>query len=196
MIIRRHIGNAGQVWIDTLERVGSLVTGCEGERLAAPVAAAEGKTIQDLVALLSGMVDDALAGTVHGVFDSTPSSGSTGKLIERLRTRAPEVADVVRSHPDGMRLVSELATVEQDIRSALDQHAARDDDAVVLSIEYLAEVLAQHLSTAGAPGLRITCEQWGNDTAATCHEILVADRFELFRAMNGRRSAAEVRRWM
>jgi hypothetical protein len=34
------------------------------------------------------------------------------------------------------------------------------------------------------------------DRAAPCHAILVADRFELFRGFTGRRSAAEVRRWM
>lgn len=196
MIIRRHIGNPGQVWIDTIERVDSLLTSCSDEQFSTPVAATDGKTIHELVALLSGMVDDALGGTVHGILNATPANGSTGELIERLRNRAQQVSDVVGTHPDGMRLISELATAEQDLRSALDQHAARDDDAVILSIEYLAGVMTQRLAAAGAPGLRITCEQWGYDTADTCHEILVADRFELFRAMNGRRSADEVRRWM
>ena len=184
------------MWIDTLERVGALATSSTHEQLAAPIAAADGRTIPDLLALLSGLIDDALDGTVRGLFDVGHTSGSVGELVARLRERAPRVAEMIHSNTETIRLVSELASVEQDIRSALDQHGARDDDAVVLSIEYLAGVLAQRLSAAGVPGLRLTCEQWGYDTAVTCHEILVADRFELFRAMNGRRSADEVRRWM
>jgi hypothetical protein len=53
------------------------------------------------------------------------------------------------------------------------------------------------LRATAAPALRLTCEQWGYETAPPpCLAILVADRFELFRGFTGRRSAAEVRRWM
>lgn len=196
MIIRRQIGDPGQVWIDTIERVRSLLAGCSDAELSTPVAGAGDRAIGELVARIDGLIGDASSGIVHGLLDTTPSSGSTGELVAGLGAHAEQVTGVVGTHPDGIRLIAELATAEQDLRSALDRHAARDDDAVILSIEYQAGVLAERLAAAGAPGLRITCEQWGYDTAETCHEILVADRFELFRAMNGRRSAAEVRRWM
>ena len=53
------------------------------------------------------------------------------------------------------------------------------------------------MRAAGVPALRLTCEQWGYETAPPpVRAILVADRFELFRGFTGRRSAAEVRRWM
>ncbi|MGC1416978.1 MAG: hypothetical protein WA817_16950, partial [Candidatus Acidiferrum sp.] len=71
------------------------------------------------------------------------------------------------------------------------------DDAVAVAVELLASEFAARLRAAGVSALRLTCEQWGYETAPPpCHAILVGDRFELFRGFTGRRSAAEVRRWM
>ena len=103
----------------------------------------------------------------------------------------------VRDDPRAGRLLIDLVTHEQDLRGALDCPGARADDAVAIAVELLAEEFAARLRAAGAPALRLTCEQWGYETAPPpCHAILVADRFELFRGFTGRRSATEVRRWM
>jgi hypothetical protein len=50
--------------------------------------------------------------------------------------------------------------------------------------------------SAGVPPLRLTVEQSGT-IANAGHAIscVVAERFEFARAMSGRRSAAEIRRW-
>jgi hypothetical protein len=52
------------------------------------------------------------------------------------------------------------------------------------------------VTAAGLPPLRVTVGQWGTIAGAgRAISCVVADRFEFVRAMSGRRSADEVRRW-
>jgi hypothetical protein len=126
-----------------------------------------------------------------------PVAGTDAELIAAWDAQAAGVASLVRDEPRASRLLIDLVTHEHDLRGALECPGARADDAVVIAVELLASEFAARLRAAGAPALRMTCEQWGYETAPPpCHAILVADRFELFRGCTGRRSAAEVRRWM
>jgi hypothetical protein len=67
---------------------------------------------------------------------------------------------------------------------------------VKVALDELAGRFSDRVMAAGLPPLRVTVEQWGTvvgDGAASA--CVVADRFEFVRAMAGRRSAAEIRRW-
>ena len=183
------------IWRDTAARVRELVADLSDEQADTAVAAAGGVSIRELIGRLVGTVQDALGGRVHGVLEGdAPPLSPLPELLAQWTAVSTAVTDVVATEPTAGRLLVDLVSVEHDLRTALGAHGARDDDAVVAAIEIMAGVLSERL--AGLPGLRITCEQWGHDTAPTCHDILVADRFELFRGLNGRRSAEEVRRWM
>src|SRR3954447_21737775 len=197
MIIGRRVSGNDRIWLDTTQRIRGLVADLSDQRLATPVQAVGGLTLFDLLSRLVTTGVDALAGRVHGVVDiETGATRSVDDLLADLDRRAGTLAALVRDEPGAGRLLVDLVSVEHDIRTALEEHGARDDDAVVVGVEIMAGVLSQRLAEGGVPGLRITCEQWGHDTAEPCHEILVADRFELFRGLGGRRSAEEIRRWM
>lgn len=197
MIIGRRVSGNDRIWLDTTQRIRRLVVDLPEERLAAPVTAAGGRSVRDVLGLLVGTAADAVAGRLHGVLDVEKSaSRPVAALMAELDDRAAALAALVRDEPGAGRLLVDLVSVEHDLRTALDEHGARDDDAVVVAVEIMAGVLSERLAEAGVPGLRLTCEQWGHDTAEPCHQILVADRFELFRGLGGRRSAHEIRRWM
>lgn len=204
MIIGRPVAPHEQIWLDTARRVGEIVGGLPAAQLGTPVPAAGGLTVHALVAHLVATGADALDGRIHGVLDREPEVGDVeaaeaapvGDLLARWDEQSVSLAALVRDDPTGVRLLVDLTGVEHDLRTALGRPGARDDDAVVASIEAMAGVLSERFAAAGVPGLRITCEQWGHDTSEPCHEILVADRFELFRGLGGRRSAEEIRRWM
>jgi hypothetical protein len=91
-----------------------------------------------------------------------------------------------------------VATVchEHDIRCALDLPGSRDTAAVKLALDVLSDGLSARCRDSGLEPLRITVEQWGTIAGeGPANRCLVADRFDLVRAMQGRRSEAQVRRW-
>jgi hypothetical protein len=203
MIIGREIaGDNGEIWLATRQRVRDLLAGRTGDDMATPVPAMPGLTVSDVLSGLVATGADALDGDMHATYAASdggraPAAGADAELLAAWDAQAGAVAALVREDPRARRLLIDLVTHEHDLRGALDCPGARADDAVAIAVELLGSEFAARLRAAGAPALRLTCEQWGYETAPPpCHAILVADRFELFRGFTGRRSAAEVRRWM
>jgi hypothetical protein len=83
--------------------------------------------------------------------------------------------------------VIDLTTHEQDIRGAVGQPGARDTAELRWSFELLAEHAVEEV-----PGLRVEVEDatFGPDAPTS---MLRGDRYDLFRAMMGRRSSAQLR---
>ena len=203
MIIGREIGaDHGEIWLATRQRVRGLLAGRTPADMSSPVPAMPGLTVRDVLSGLVATAADALDGDIRATYgtpdgERAPDARTDAELLSAWDAQAASVAALVRDDPRAGRLLIDLVTHEQDLRGALDCPGARADDAVAIAVELLAQEFAARLRTAGAPALRLTCEQWGYETAPPpCHAILVADRFELFRGFTGRRSAAEVRRWM
>jgi hypothetical protein len=200
MIIGRELGrDNGEIWLATRQRVVGLLAGRGPADMARPVPAVPGRTVRDVLSGLVATAADALDGDIHAT-RVAPSDGGRApdaELLSAWDAQAAGVAALVRDDPRAGRLLTDLATHEHDLRGALDYPGARADDAVAIAVELLAREFAARLNAVGVPALRLTCEQWGYETAPPpCQAILVADRFELFRGFTGRRSAAEVRRWM
>jgi len=204
MIIGREIGgDHGEIWLATRQRVRGLLAGRTPADMSTPVPAMPGLTVRDVLSGLVATGADALDGDIHATHaapggERAPlAAGTDAELLSAWDAQAAGVAALVRDDPRAGRLLIDHVTHEHDLRGALDCPGARADDAVAIAVELLAGEFAARLRAAGAPALRLTCEQWGYETAPTpVHAILVADRFELFRGFTGRRSAAEVRRWM
>jgi hypothetical protein len=203
MIIGREIGrDHGEIWLATRQRVRGLLTGRTPAEMARPVPAMPGLTVRDVLSALVATAADALDGDIHATYTApdggrAPVAGTDAELLSAWDAQAAGIAALVRDDPRAGRLLVDLVTHEHDLRGALDCPGARADDAVAVAVELLAREFAARLRVTGVPALRLTCEQWGYETAPPpCRAILVADRFELFRGFTGRRSAAEVRRWM
>ena len=203
MIIGREIGgDHGEIWLATRQRVRGLLAGRTPADMSRPVPAMPGLTVRDVLSGLVATAADTLDGDIHATYGTpdggrAPDARTDAELLSAWDAQAVGVAVLVRDDPRAGRLLIDLVTHEHDLRGALDCPGARADDAVAIAVELLAGEFAARLRDAGAPALRLTCEQWGYETAPPpCHAILVADRFELFRGFTGRRSAAEVRRWM
>ena len=203
MIIGREIGrDHGEIWLAARQRVRGLLAGRTPADMSRPVPAMPGLTVRDVLSGLVATAADALDGDIHATYGTpdggrVPDARADAELLSAWDARAAGAAALVRDDPRAGRLLIDLVTHEHDLRGALDCPAARADDAVAIAVELLAREFAARLRAAGAPALRLTCEQWGYETAPPpCLAILVADRFELFRGFTGRRSAAEVRRWM
>ena len=203
MIIGREIGgDHGEIWLATRQRVRDLLAGRTPAEMDKPVPAMPSLTARDVLGRLVATGADALDGDIHATYAApdggrVPDARTDAELFSAWDAQAAGVAVLVRDDPRAGRLLIDLVTHEHDLRGALDCPGARADDAVAIAVELLARKFAARLRPTGVPALRLTCEQWGYETAPPpVRAILVADRFELFRGFTGRRSAAEVRRWM
>jgi len=203
MIIGREIaGDNGEIWLVTRQRVRDLLAGRTPAEMDKPVPAMPGATVRVALGGLVATGAHALDGDIRATYAApdggrAPDARTDAELFSAWDAQATGIAALVRDNPLAGRLLIDLVTHEHDLRGALDCPGARADDAVAIAVELLARKFAARLRPTGVPALRLTCEQWGYETAPSpVRAILVADRFELFRGFTGRRSAAEVQRWM
>jgi len=174
------------------QRVADLVA-ADPARATGPVPACPAWRVHDVVAHLTGLCTDILTGNVAGAatdpwtqaqVDARRDTSLT-EVLDEWADAGPQVAAMVEDFPEpyGRQVVADLAVHEHDIRGALDRPGARDSDAVDVGLAFLCNVLV-------APA----AEERG---LAPVEDVLIADDFELFRALTGRRSADQIRalRW-
>jgi hypothetical protein len=90
--------------------------------------------------------------------------------------------------------VSDLTVHEHDIRGALGAPGNRDSDGIAVAFEYYAHGLGTRLTQHGHPALRLIGDS--DEKVAGDGEpgaTMRATRFDLVRALCGRRSEAQVR---
>jgi hypothetical protein len=105
---------------------------------------------------------------------------------ERAFPQAQPFLDVI--------LVTDLAVHGQDVRNALNQPGDRDSAGVRIALASYAAALALRLAQRGLAPLRLRYE--GKERMAGEGEpgaTLTADRYEIFRALAGRRSVEQMR---
>ena len=180
-----------QLYRNTRERLTALVAGLDEQALATPVPACPGWQVQDVVAHLAAIVEDALAGRLTG----PPSEAETAVQVARYKGRpmlqtldgwtagAPRFEEVISAF-DIPPAVIDVASHEQDIRGALGRPGARDCPAV----QQMAGWLLQGLRTP-VP-VRITVEDAEFRIGPSGDPVLGlrTTRFEAFRWRMGRRS--------
>ena len=172
-------------------RITELVLSLDDDELARAVPTCPGWTVHDVVSHITGVADDALNGRMDGVATDPWTAAqvergrgmSTAELLERWT----EQAAVFESFPLPPQAVIDLTTHEQDIRGAVDQPGARD----TAEIQFAFALLAQR-AVEEVPGLRVEADgaTFGPEDATS---TLRGDRYDLYRAMMGRRSPAQLR---
>ena len=157
MIIGREIGaDHGEIWLATRQRVRGLLAGRTPADMSTPVPAMPGLTVRDVLSALVATAADALDGDIHATYTApdggrAPAAGTDAELLAAWDAQAAGIAALVRDDPRAGRLLIDLVTHEHDLRGALDCPGARDDDAVAIAVELLAEEFAARLRAAGAP---------------------------------------------
>ena len=184
-------------------RVSALVRDADEEQLERLAPAAPEWRVRDLVAHLSGITADINAGNLDGVATDAWTArhvdtrrdwniaqvldewDAEGAKVEALMSSLPEIAIA--------QMTMDAATHEHDIRGALESPGSRDSDAIEIGFDFGVEVLAGTVDQADAI-LTIETEAGTRTVGDGARQIGVrADRFELVRAMTGRRSADQMR---
>jgi uncharacterized protein (TIGR03083 family) len=172
-------------------RITELVLALEDDDLTRAVPACPGWTVHDVVSHITGVADDAVHGRMDGVatdpWTAAQVDRGRGMSTQDLLERWTEQAAVLESFPLPPQAVIDLTTHEQDIRGAVDQPGARDTEEIQFAFERVAQRAVEVV-----PGLRVETDgaTYGPEDA-DC--TLRGDRYDLFRAMMGRRSLAQLR---
>jgi uncharacterized protein (TIGR03083 family) len=122
-----------ELYRDTRERLCDLVSGLDQAELTAPVPACPGWTVRDVVAHLTAIVEDALAGRLTGIPDEEFTADQIARMaglpvtemLERWSAGAPQFEQGIEAL-EIWPAVIDIATHEQDIRGAVGRPGARD----------------------------------------------------------------------
>lgn len=209
-------------YADARRRLGKLLAGLDESALGAQVPACPAWTLRDVLAHLTGVAADVVAGTFFP--DAAQAWNDAGLAaardewtaaqVQSRRDHAPAamaaewdrwaaalepmLAGTVptpRGSPDWLLSapVADLAAHLHDVRGALRLPGDRDAPATGLGLRIYARWLGGRLDQAGRPALRLRA---GGRTwvegSGPPAAELAADTFELFRALSGRRSLDQV----
>jgi uncharacterized protein (TIGR03083 family) len=199
------MGEVGEAYAGCRARITALTGELDGPGAATPVPTCPGWSVHDVVAHVSGVVDDALAGRLDGVATDPWTAAqvearrdrSVADILAEWDEQAPAFEGLLDAIGDpGRQAVADVATHEHDVRVALGAPGARDSDAVRIGLAFLAPRLVESAAERGIV-LRVQAGDglsWGPGDAPTS---LSGETFDLFRALTGRRSAVQLRalRW-
>jgi uncharacterized protein (TIGR03083 family) len=186
-------------------RVVGLVRSCDAATLESTPPATPEWRIRDVLAHLSGVCADIVNGNLDGVTTDpwtaaqvdTRRDWTVDRLLEEWEEQGTKVEGVIRSVPhlpDWNTFLFDAATHEQDIRGALGLPGGREAPALVIGVEWGLEMIGMRYDADGKGRLRVEHEGGVSEAGTTDPVTTVrTTRFELGRAMTGRRSVAQMK---
>lgn len=184
-----------ELYRDTRVRLCALVSGLDDAAHSAAVPACPGWAVRDVIAHLTAIVEDALAGRLAGIPDEEFTADQIARMadvpvaemLDRWAAGAPQFEDAIQAF-EIWPAVIDVGTHEQDIRGAIGRPGARDCAAIRRCTPVLLDWLAPPVP------VRIGTED-GDHVVGSGDDpelALSTTRFEAFRWRMGRRSQAQL----
>jgi hypothetical protein len=186
-------------------RVSELVRAAEPSDLDAIAPATPEWRVRDILAHMSGVNTDIVDGNLNGVASdawtdaqvATRRDWPVEQILEEWETNGSAVeANAAMLGSAAGQWVYDACTHEHDIRNAIGAPGARDSDAVAIAFEWGTDRLADVLDRDAAPGLVLHTDAGSKAVGSVePRERVQVSRFEVIRAMTGRRSVAQIERY-
>ena len=217
------MNDIGSLYREGRKRLSEMVRQLAPHDLTRTVPACPKWTVQDVIAHLAGGCADVLAGNIAGVTTAEWADAQVlsrrdhtiDQVLEEWSTVAPRLEAMAGSFPSPLPTVwiLDLATHEQDVRGALAQPGARDTRGLILAVDFLVrEGLHRQVAGRGLGPLsvRTPIRSWVVGGQAPSSPIMTPaagvgpgepqvevglSLFDAFRALTGRRSAAQIARY-
>jgi uncharacterized protein (TIGR03083 family) len=197
------VTDVGAAYAEGRRRLTELVADLDDEGAAAPVPTCPQWSVHDVVAHLTGVCADVLAGRLDGVgtdpWTDAQVAARRGTPTREVLAEWNEVAPAVEAMAKdfgaaGYQWVGDQATHEHDVRGALDRPGARDSEAIAVGLRFMVPGFLREVADRDLPALELRAggRTWtsGDEPAAR----LDLEPFEALRAICGRRSPDQLRR--
>ena len=192
-------------YADVRGRVEALVDQSDGH---APVAACPGWTVRDVVSHLAGLCEDWVSGRLDGYATHTWTAEQVQRFhgihIEGIISRwrdAHEAFDALPDHavtgPPARWAFGDAVVHEGDIRGALGASRV-PAEAVLLGLKGSIARWRETLGSAAVAPLLVRApdaREWWVGEPDDGHSTVEVPAYELFRALAGRRSRAQIAGW-
>jgi uncharacterized protein (TIGR03083 family) len=189
-----------QIYREGRARITALVRDLDAGALSTRVPACPSWTVRDLLCHLVGLPTDVNAGRVDGAgtdpWTAAQLASRTGcdrdTLLAEWDREAPTFEELIPMIQPP-RPVYDIVVHEQDMRGALGTPGARESAGVRMLTDVALRRLASEIDDAELPALEIAMEDEG--FVAGSGDVVDrwdVERFELFRSLAGRRSAAQI----
>ena len=184
-------------------RLTDLVADLDDEAAATTVPACPAWSVHDVIAHLTGVCADVLAGRIDGIatepWTDAQVTARRHVPLEDVLSEWNEVAPAVEAMAvafgrAGLQWVGDQALHEHDVRGALGRPGARDSETIGVGLEYMVPGFLEGVAALGLPTLevRVGDRAWrsADGEPAVC---LPLEPFDALRAVCGRRSTDQLR---
>jgi uncharacterized protein (TIGR03083 family) len=221
--LRGHPGDTlAAAYEQTRVSILRILSGVENSQLMSVIPACPEWTVRDLVAHMAGVASDTIGGRFpainpHGtwlerqaVVDAFTASQVASRenmnmdeVLSEWGALVPQLLAILRGEqplPAGSLpahdwvVVSDIAAHGQDLRGTFHIPGDRDSAGVSLGLQRYVAGVGQRLDAAGLPALTLCAEDHAYLAGSRSPAASVtASRWELFRALGGRRSPPQLR---
>jgi uncharacterized protein (TIGR03083 family) len=205
------VDDVGGRYAEGRRRISEIAEALSPEELRLPVPACPGWTVHDVVAHLAGICTDVLAGNLDGVTTAAWADAhvrarrdrTMAELLDEWSVAAPRIERTAARFPEelGTFWVLDVTAHEHDLRGAVGRAGARNTPALLGATEFLVkEGLHRQLVGMGLGGLVVHTPggSWsigGHGGSPQQSPVVACSAFDLFRALTGRRSPAQIARF-
>ena len=183
-------------------RVCEVVLAVPASALDKEAPATPSWRVHDIVAHLVGVTDDVVHGRLEGIASDPWTQAQVdaradvpvAEMLAEWDEHSPQFEAMLGAAPGEIagQAIFDAATHEHDLRHAVGAPGGRDVDAIALAWDWILDARTR----GGAHCLCFVTEA-GEEMSGTGELIarIEAPRFELFRAVAGRRTAAEIEQY-
>lgn len=186
-------------------RLTALLAAADPDAATRPISSCPGWAVKDALAHLAGSAADIINGRLDGVGSDAWTDAQVAArkdipltdILKAWEQDAARLPEVIGGWPREFQalLVADAVVHELDIRDALGQPAAAGSASFALSLDHYLGQLAQRISAAGLPALRV--DVGGDGDGRVLGEGEPAARVEghpvdLLRGLTGRRSRDQI----
>ena len=195
------MAEVGDAYAGCRQRINEVIRSASDD-VATPVPTCPGWSVKDVVAHVTGVVDDALAGRLDGVATDPWTAAqvdarrdrSASEILDEWNEKAPafeELLDVIGD--PGRQAVFDVVTHEHDIRTATGVGGGRDSDAIAIALDFAGRNFVAAAKNAGVDiAIRGDRGQTFGDPGSAS-AVVTGTTFDLVRALSGRRSLDQLR---
>ena len=197
--------HAAEIYADVRTNLTAMLRSASEAEAATPVPACPEWTVKDCVAHLAGVATDVLAGRVEGAATDPwtrrqveeRANHTLAAVLDEWDESGPRLEEVLAGAGEAFAptLALDAASHEHDVLEALGRVDARRESAgVAHGTQVGMAALHRRLEATGLPALEVVSgdESWTVGAGEPAARVEV-DRYELFRALVGRRSRAAMR---